>query len=72
MATLSGGFPIRDTKKFAGRMTRVLKSCLGVESLSLADDIDPPAEEDLPDEPEYLPDDINMEDLNLDDLYINM
>eukprot|EP00986_Skeletonema_menzelii_P015208 scaffold11288_cov144-Skeletonema_menzelii.AAC.3 len=72
MATMSGGFPIRDPKKFAARMTRVLKSGLGVESLSLAEEIDPPAEEDLPDEPEFeMPDGFNMEDLNLDDLDMN-
>ena len=75
MATMSGGFPIRDPKKYAARMTRVLKSGLGVESISLADEIDPPAEEDLPDEPEFaMPDmeSFNMDDLNLDDLDLNM
>merc|ERR1711957_893905 len=39
MATMGGGFPIRDTKKYAARMTRVLKNSLGVESLALADQI---------------------------------
>ena len=69
MATMSGGFPVRDPKKFAARMTRVLKTGLDVESLTLADEIDPPAEEDLPDEPAFeMPDGFNMEDLNLDDL----
>lgn len=75
MATMSGGFPIRDPKKYAARMTRVLKSGLGVESIALADEIDPPAEEDLPDEPEFaMPDmeSFNMDDLNLDDLDLNM
>lgn len=71
MATMSGGFPIRDPKKYAARMSRVLKSGLGVESLALADEIEPPAEEDLPDEPDFeMPDmeSLNLEDLNLDDL----
>jgi heat shock protein beta len=66
-ATMSGGFPIRDPKAYAARMTRVLKSNLGVESLTLADEIDPPEEEDEPEEPEFNADDINM-DINLDDL----
>jgi heat shock protein beta len=56
MATLSGGFPIRDPKKYASRMTRVLKSSLGVADLKLADELteaDLPVEEDEPDEPEF-------------------
>jgi len=53
MATMSGGFPIRDPKKYAARMTRVLKSNLGVESLTLAEEIDPPEEDDEPEEPEF-------------------
>jgi len=53
-------------------MTRVLKSNLGVESLKLADEIDPPEEEDEPDEPEVdMPDmehfDMSQfEDMDLD------
>jgi len=72
MATMGGGFPIRDTKKYAARMTRVLKGNLGVESLTLADEIDPPEEEDEPDEPEVdMPDMENFdmsqfEDMDLD------
>ena len=70
MATLSGGFPIRDPKKYAARMNRVLKSTLGVESLALADEIDPPEEEDEPEEPAFeMPDGmqgINLEDMDLD------
>lgn len=61
-ATMSGGFPIRDPKKYAVRMTRALKSNLGVESLELADEIDPPEEEDEPDEPEF-----NMDGIDLGD-----
>jgi heat shock protein beta len=76
MATMSGGFPIRDPKKYASRMTRVLKSSLGVESIALAAEIDPPEEEDEPDEPNFdMPDmkgfnmgdmgDFDMEDLDM-------
>lgn len=76
VATLSGGFPIRDPKEYATRMTRVLKGQLGVDSLALADEIDPPEEEDLPDEPDFdMPDmdgfdmdGFDMGDLNLEDL----
>lgn len=72
MATMGGGFPIRDTKKYAARMTRVLKSNLDVESLTLADEIEPPEEADEPDEPEMdMPDmehfDMSQfEDMDLD------
>jgi len=71
MATLSGGFPIRDPKKYAARMTRVLKSNLGVESLALAEEIDPPEEEDEPEEPDFeMPDmdGINMDQFDMADL----
>jgi heat shock protein beta len=61
-ATMSGGFPIRDPKQYATRMTRILKSNLGVESLALADEIDPPVEEEEPEEPEFNVDDINLDD----------
>mmetsp|Transcript_4891 Transcript_4891/g.10794 ORF Transcript_4891/g.10794 Transcript_4891/m.10794 type:complete len:819 (+) Transcript_4891:145-2601(+) len=69
MATMSGGFPIRDPKKYAARMTRVLQSNLGVESLDLADEIDPPEEEDEPEEPAFdMPDMENFEMPDLEDL----
>ena len=53
MATMGGGYPIRDTKKYASRMTRVLKNNLGLESLTLADEIDPPIDEEDADEPAF-------------------
>jgi hypothetical protein len=59
---MSGGFPIRNPKKYASRMTRLLKSNLGVESLDLVDEIDPPEEEDEPEEPEFNVDGINLDD----------
>merc|ERR1712154_239132 len=71
MATMSGGFPVRDPKKYASRMTRVLKSNLDVDSLTLADEIDPPEEEDEPDEPDFdMPDmdGFDMSDFNMDSL----
>lgn len=64
MATLSGGFPIKDPKKYAQRMTRVLKSNLGVESLALAEEIEPPEEDEEADEPDFdMPD---MDGIDLD------
>jgi heat shock protein beta len=69
MATMSGGFPIRDPKKYASRMTRLLKSNLGIDSLALADEIDPPEEEDEPEEPEFqMPDMTDFDMPDLDDL----
>jgi len=74
-ATMSGGFPIRDPKKYAARMTRVLKSSLGVESLALADELtseDLPEVEDEPEEPQFqMPDGMegfDMSQFNMDDL----
>jgi len=62
MATMGGGYPIRDTKKYAARMSRVLKTSLGVDSLKLADEIDPPVEDDEADEPAFeMPDIPGME-----------
>mmetsp|Transcript_3662 Transcript_3662/g.4836 ORF Transcript_3662/g.4836 Transcript_3662/m.4836 type:complete len:805 (+) Transcript_3662:108-2522(+) len=72
MALLNGGFDISDPKAYSVRMTRVLKSSLNVDSLSLEDEIDPPVEEDEP--PEIDMDGnqgINLQDLddfNMDDL----
>ena len=79
-ATMSGGFPIRDPKKYAARMTRVLKGNLGVDSLSLIDELteeDLPVVEDEPDEPAFqMPDGMegmdfsqfNMDDIDLDSM----
>jgi len=65
MATMSGGFPVRDPKKYAQRMSRVLQSNMGLESLTLAEEIEPPEEEEEPDEPDFdMPD---MDGINLDD-----
>ena len=71
MATMSGGFPIRDPKKYAARMTRVLKSNLGVDTLDLVDEIDPPIADDEPDEPTMEThdfDNFNFDNLDMDDL----
>merc|ERR1712176_520146 len=70
MATMGGGFPIRDPKKYAARMTRVLKSNLGVESLDLAEEINPPEEEEEPDEPEF--DSVDMDNFDMNDINIDV
>jgi len=68
-ALLNGGYPINEGKAFSMRMMRSIKRQLGVESVELLDEIDPPVEEDLPPEidAENL-DGINMEDFDLSDL----
>ena len=71
MATMSGGFPIRDPKKYAARMTRVLKSNLGIDTLDLVDEIDPPIADDEPDEPTMETpnfDNFDFDNLDMDDL----
>jgi len=67
VALLNSGFTISNTKNFSKRMTRVLKNQLGIESLALLDEIDPPEEDDEPDEfdPDMLGG-MNMEDFDLD------
>jgi len=66
MAIMSGGFPIRDPKKYSARMTRVLKGSLGVESLDLAEEIEPPEEEEEPEEPEFdMPDGFDMDGIQM-------
>jgi len=72
MATMSGGFAIRDLKRYSARMSRVLKSNLGVESMDLADEIDPPEEEEEPDEPEFDGIDMDNMDFNMDDITMEM
>lgn len=65
MALLNGGFDISDPKAYSARMTRVLKSSLNVDSLTLEDEIDPPVEEDEPPEIDMDGlDGINLQDLD--------
>jgi len=49
-ALLSGGFSLEPDDKFSERMLRVLQTRLGVESLELEEEINPPVEEDVPPE----------------------
>jgi len=49
-ALLNGGFSLESDDKFSKRMVRVLQSRLGVESLELEEEINPPVEEDVPPE----------------------
>lgn len=62
-ALLNGGYQINEGKAFSLRMMRSIKRQLGVESVELLDEIDPPVEEEVP--PEM--DATNMDSLNLDD-----
>ena len=72
MAMMNGGYPIEDPVAHAKRMTKYMQSQLGVESLALEPEIDPPEEEE--EAPEFDMDSmgdmggINMEDFDLGDM----
>jgi len=66
-ALLNGDFPINDAKAFSTRMTRMLKSQFGVESLDLLPEIEPKEEEDVAPEP-VDGDGINLDDFASEDL----
>lgn len=68
MALMNGGFPIQDTKDYSQRMTKVLQTVMGVEDLTLSEEISPPEEEDEPPEVDMDGNEgINLEDFDLDD-----
>jgi len=75
MAMLNGGFPISDPVAHTHRLMHSLQQQLGLESLQLEPEIDPPVEDDVP--PDFDMDDLaaqmgamgmNAEDFNMDDL----
>lgn len=66
-ALLNGGYKLSEGKAFSMRMMRSIKRDLGVESVELLDEIDPPVEDDVPPEIDGL-DGINMEDFDMADL----
>jgi heat shock protein 90kDa beta len=78
MAMLAGGFPINDFKGHNRRLAKVLKEKMGLESLKLEPEIDPPIEDDDAPDVDDLTGGLNMEDfaqfgdgmniLNADDL----
>lgn len=61
-ALLNSGFDLTDVKSHSKRMSNVMMKALEVESLELADEIEPPEEDDEP--PEEIP---GMGGLNMDD-----
>jgi heat shock protein beta len=68
MASLSGGFPITDSKSHTERLTGYLQASLKLDSLTLEKEIDPPVEDEKA--PNFDPDDLdgmNMKDFNMDD-----
>lgn len=67
MALLNGGFPITDTAAHTQRMTRVLQSQMGISSLDLEEEVDPPVEEDEPPEADIDLDGLNMADFDMGD-----
>lgn len=70
MAMLNSGFTIDDVKTYSERMTRALQLTLDVDSLELEEEIDPPVEDDEPDEfdADSMPEGLNMDDFNMDDI----
>jgi len=73
VALLNSGFTIQNTKNFSKRMTRVLKNQLSIESLTLEDEIDPPEEDEEPDE--FDPSSMggmNMEDFDMDQFNVDL
>ena len=73
MAMMNGGYPIEDPVAHAKRMTKYMQSQLGVESLALEPEIDPPEEEE--EAPDFDMDSMgdmmggmNMEDFDLGDM----
>jgi len=71
MAMMNGGYPIEDPQAHARRMTKYMQSQLGVESLTLEPEIDPP-EGDEDEAPEFDMDMMQqMGGMNMDDFDIN-
>jgi heat shock protein 90kDa beta len=72
LAMMHGGYPISDPEAHAKRMTKFMQSALGVESLTLEPEIDPPEEDEAA--PDFDMDamggmgGINMEDFDLGDM----
>lgn len=72
MGSMNGGFPIADPEAHAKRMTKYLQASLGVESLDLEAEIDPPEEEE--EAPDIDMDDfagLNMDDFDMDSLNLD-
>ena len=65
MAMMNGGYPIADPLAHAKRMTNYMQSQLGVESLALEPEIDPPEEEE--EAPDFDMDSLNDMGLNMED-----
>jgi len=68
MALLNGGFPISDSKSYSDRMMKVLQTMIGVDDLTLSEEISPPEEEDEPPEVDLNGNEgLNVEDFDLDE-----
>lgn len=68
IGSLNGGFAVSDVKKHTARVSKFLQSSLSIDSLALADEIDPPEEEEEAPEDMGDMDGLNMEDFNMDDI----
>lgn len=68
MAMLNGGYPIPNPKAHNKRLGKVLQAKLGLESLDLEPEIDPPVEEDEAPDVDPAAGGINMEDFDMDSI----
>jgi len=66
MALLNSGFTINKVKSFSKRMTRVIQSHLGLDTLTLEEEISVPEEEDVPPDVDETAGGLNMEDFDFD------
>uniref|UniRef100_A0A7S3L0F8 Histidine kinase/HSP90-like ATPase domain-containing protein n=1 Tax=Amphora coffeiformis TaxID=265554 RepID=A0A7S3L0F8_9STRA len=68
MAMLNGGYPINDPKAHNNRLTKVLQSQFGLDSVTLEAEVDPPVEEDEAPDVDMGMGGINMEDFDMDSI----
>ena len=68
MAMLNGGYPINDPKAHNERITKVLQSQFGLESVKLEAEVDPPLEEDEAPDVDMGMGGMNMEDFDMDSI----
>jgi len=65
-ALLQSGYPLPKMADYSKRMSRIMQTAMGLDSLELAEEINPPEEEDEPPELDEMPEGLNIEDFDLD------
>lgn len=68
MAMLNGGYPVHDPKAHNKRLSNILQSQFGLESLKLAPEVDPPIEEEVFPEIDMGAGGMNMDDFDMDSI----